>query len=276
MMSRIPPFTEGPPALKKKMNEIIAVVNSVSNMTGDGLVQVVRTQAGMTLHINPDRIAPFIPKVGGGGSEVDIAKLYQIESAATGPGIYNCLPVLIDSDEWNIADKWDILDIKQEGEPPVDVTETVEVLNLDEQVNSTIWALFETFAAGDWCEYLPNEKYYRCLVAHCAGGCTPWSPAAWAIGDRCRYLDHAYILENTVKTSGDTTPPTSDADWVLDDDEPTVGNHWTTYWELVTEPALSVGARLLAFKVTDDDGNTRLVGRAFGIDFIKQFFGECS
>ena len=265
----------GPAALVKKMNEIIAVVNSVSNMTGDGLVQVMRTHLGMTLKINPDRMAPFIPKVGGGSRDIGVAKLFQIESAATGPGIYNCVPILIDSEEWNIEDKWDILDIKQEGDPPEDVTETELVLNLDEQVNSTVWALFENFAAGDWCEYIPNGKYYKCLVGHCAGGCVPWSPDDWAVDDRCRYLDHAYKLENSVKTSADTTPPTGDADWVLDDDEPTVGNNWTTYWELVTEPALSAGARLLAFKVTDDDGNTRLVGRAFGIDFIRQFFESC-
>ncbi len=273
---RIQPFRSGPAAMIKKLNEIITVVNSVSNMTGDGMVKVARTHFGMTLKINPDMIAPRIPKGKGGGGDIDVAKLYQIESPATGPGIYNCLPILIDSEEWNIEDKWDILGVKQEGDPPVDVTETELVLNLDEQVNSTIWALFVSFAAGDWCEYLPNGKYYRSIKGHCAGGCTPWAPGDWTIEARCRYLGHAYILENSAKTSADTTPPTADADWVLDDDEPTVGNHWTTYWELVTEPTLSVGARLLAFKVTDDEGNTRLVGRAFGIDFIKQFFKGCS
>ena len=99
---------------------------------------------------------------GGGGGGVNITKLFQIESPAIGPGIYNCLPVVIDSEEWNIEDKWDILDIVQEGDPPADVTETELVLNLDEVVNSTVWALLESFAAGDWCEYLPDGKYYKC------------------------------------------------------------------------------------------------------------------
>lgn len=213
---------------------------------------------------------------GGGFGDIDIAKLFQVESAATGPGIYNCLPIIIDSDEWDIIDKWDILDIVQEGDPPADVTETQQILNLDEQVSSTVWALFETFVAADWTEYLPNGKYYRCKVGHCAGGCDPWSADSWSIGDRCRYDRHAWKLSGSNKTVSDTDPPNVDSDWNLDDDEPEVGNNWTSYWELVDEHKLSAGAMIIAFKVTDDEGVTRLVGRQFGQNFMDQFFDVCT
>lgn len=211
---------------------------------------------------------------GGGGGDTNVAKLFQIESSAIGPGIYNCLPTIIDSEEWNIEGEWDIIDVKQEGDPPEDVTETELVLNLDELVNITdSWALFTGYSDGDWTRH--NDVDYQATADHCAGGCTPWVPATWTIEQRCRYMDHAYILTNSDKTSGDTTPPTADGDWVLDDDEPGVGNAWESYWDRGPDPKLSAGAMLIAFKVTDDEGNTRLVGTVFGQNALEQFFKGC-
>lgn len=67
---RIEPFTQGPRALVKKMNEITAAVNSLLNATGDGLIQITRTPLGMKFRINPERIAPFIPRAGGKGGVI--------------------------------------------------------------------------------------------------------------------------------------------------------------------------------------------------------------
>lgn len=109
---------------------------------------------------------------GGGGVVVNVADLFQVESPATGPGIYNCRPLVIDSSEWNIAGGGDILIVKVP-------TETEEVLNIEE-----------------------------------SGG--------------------------------------------------------------ALNAELPVGSILLVFKVVDDEGNTRLVGRAVGQNFINQFFEVCT
>lgn len=228
-----------------------------------------------------DRGFPFLrPRqrrrsVAGGGGDTNVAKLFQVQSSATGHGIYNCLPMVIDSEQWNVPGQLDIIDVVTEGDPPVDVTETEEILNLDETINITdSWALETTYADGDGTRH--KEIDYQAILGHCAGGCVNWVAATWTIGDRCRYLGHAYILANSDKTSGDTTPPTTDGDWSLDDDEPGVGNAWENYWTTGPEASLSAGAMVLAFKVTDDEGVTRLVGRTVGPDFIEQFFKGCS
>lgn len=273
---QITPFRTGPPGQLAKMNEIISAVNSLLNMTGDGMIKVVRTGAGMSLNINPDMVNQRIPKVGKGSGDTNVAKLFEIVSSATGPGIYNCLPIVIDSEEWDVEGEWDIFNVKQEGEPLEDVTETEQVLNLDELTNILdIWALFTGYSDGDWTHHGPTDTDYRCIKDHCAGGCVTWQPQTWTIEDRCRYTGNAYILETSDKTSGDTDPPDIDADWVLDNDEPAAGNNWENYWDQGPDPKLSAGDMILAFKVTDDAGITRLVGKVFGQNALEQFFEGC-
>lgn len=212
---------------------------------------------------------------GAGGGDTNVTKLFQVQSPATGHGIYDCLPAVIDSEQWDLPGQLDIIDVKQEGDPLEDVTETEQVLNLDEQINITdSWALFTGYADGDGTRH--NDTDYLAILAHCAGGCVQWTPATWSINDRCRYENHAYLLQSNDKTSGDTTPPNFDSDWVLDDDEPGVGNAWETYWETDPDPKMSAGAMMITWKVTDDAGVTRLVGRALGTDFMEQFFERCS
>jgi hypothetical protein len=279
LTQQIQPFLSGDPALRNTLNQIIRSVNALNRMTGDGMVRVNHTETGMALSLAIDNLRP---RVGGlaasGEGSSDIAMLFEIQSAATGPGIYNCLPAWIDSSEWNVAGERDIINVKTEGQdPPVEVTETQQVLNLDEIVNITDqWALGTAYADGDWTLYGPNDTDYRAIAAHCAGGCITWEATTWTIGDRCRYTGNAYKLTNSNKTGSDTTPPDGDGDWVVDNDEPTVGNAWQDYWD--TGPAAKMEDKdlLLAFNVTDDEGVTRLVGRSFGLDFIKQFFEECS
>lgn len=272
----IKPFTSGDPVLRRAINQIIKQVNALMNVTGDGLIVVDRSEHGMALKLRTDIIQSRMPKTGGAG-EVDVAKLFQIESSAIGPGIYNCLPTVIDSEEWNVENEWDIIEVKQEGEPPQDVTETELVLNLDELTNITdTWSRGTSYSDGDWTHHAQDDTDYRAIKDHCAGGCVDWFAKTWTIGDRCRYNGHAYQLFNNDKTSGDTDPPTSDVDWVLDDDEPNVGNNWENYWDQGPGPKLSAGDMMIAFKVTDSDGNTRLVGRVFGQNALEQFFEECS
>ncbi len=275
-------FTQGPPALKAKMNEIVDAVNSLLNMTGDGMVKVQRTPGGLKLSVNPDMINQRIPKTRGVGALTDIAKLYEVVDSAIGPAIYNCVPMEIDSSEWNVAGEWDIIDVKTEtttsGDPPVEttveVTETEEILNLDELTNiSDAWALETIYADGDWTVY--NDVDYRCIADHCAGGCIEWAAGTWVIGARCKYDENAYILTVSDKTGSDTSPPTSDPHWILDNDEPTVGNAWQSYWDTGPDAKLEAGDMIIAFTSTDDEGNTRLIGRLFGQNYLKNFFEEC-
>ena len=98
------------------------------------------------------------------------------------------------------------------------------------------WALSNQYYAGDVVIW--DGEIYRSLVKHISGGDAQWVwGGTYAIGDRCYWMDPndtAYILENNAKGAADTTPPSSDADWVEDDDEPGVGNNWEDYWEIKT------------------------------------------
>ena len=192
---------------------------------------------------------------GGVGNQV----IFEVVSASTGIGIYNCSYQLIDADEWDVADQFDIIDADLKK------TETEKVLNLGEQIPVTdAWALETTYAVDDTVRH--NGKDYICITGHCAGGCTPWAAGTWTIGQRCRHNNNAYILENSDKDSGDTDPPGTDPDWVLDNDEPGVGNNWQGYWE-IPESDLNVGDLLLAWRIADDSGVIRWVGIA--IKFIS-------
>ena len=249
-----------------------------------------------------------------GGSQ---AKLFEVQSSATGLGIYNCIEQVIDDDEWNIANQSDIFEPASEPDiwsatdwaigawclhndiryvlennaktsadtdtPDMDPDwvedpyAEVEVLNIDEVHNfDDSWALEKSYSSADYTRH--GDKDYRAIEGHCAGGCTAWSATDWTIGDRCKYgypTLNAYILTTNNKTSSDTTTPAADADWELDNDEPGVGNAWENYWELPANK-LRVGAIILAQEVTDTDGNKRWAGSATGVDFMRQFFTECS
>ena len=98
------------------------------------------------------------------------------------------------------------------------------------------WALSNQYYAGVVAIW--DGEIYRSLVKHISGGDAQWVwGGTYAIGDRCYWMDPndtAYILENNAKGAADTTPPSSDVDWVEDDDEPGVGNNWEDYWEIKT------------------------------------------
>jgi hypothetical protein len=287
MTTNIQPYVSGDLGLRTTLNQLIKAVNALNNATGDGLIKVNRTENGITYNINTDILQSRMPKTAGSG-RVDVAKLFEVESAATGPGIYNCLPMIIDSDEWDVEQQWDIIDVVQEGEPPEDVTETKQVLNLDEMASVTdIWALNKSYSEGDWTRHTGavftgpttgsavDGLDYRCIQDHCSGGCVIWLADDWTIGDRCRHEGNAYKLIGDDKTPADTDPPDVDTDWQLDNDEPGVGNAWEDYWDTGPSAALSQGAMIIAFEVTDDDGVTRLVGRQFGQNFLNQFIDVC-
>ncbi len=93
------------------------------------------------------------------------------------------------------------------------------------------WACGQSYVIGDI--RLHNSVVYQSLLVHVSCGPEIWQAKNWTIGDRCYWLnenDDVFILENNNKTGADTDNPDDDADWVEDNDEPGIGNHWTDYW----------------------------------------------
>jgi hypothetical protein len=241
---------------------------------------------------------PASQKNSGGGGGSGQAKLFEVQSSATGLGIYNCIGQVIDADEWNIANQIDIFepegkpadwtatdwaigakctddDIRYvlentaktsaDTDPPdvdtdwvVDPYAEVEVLNLDELQNfDDTWALNNIYTAGEGTDH--SDEDYMCKVKHCAGGCITWAVGDWNIGARCRHADNAYKLQNIDKTPSDTSNPSIDGDWALDNDEPGVGNAWANYWE---QPVnfLTAGDLIIAWQITDTNGDKKWAG----------------
>ena len=63
----INPFTQGPRALITKLNMMVKVLNALSNLRGDGLIQVTKSDAGYTLKLAVDQVNARMPKGRGGG-----------------------------------------------------------------------------------------------------------------------------------------------------------------------------------------------------------------
>jgi len=94
------------------------------------------------------------------------------------------------------------------------------------------WGCNNTYIEGDLVDN--GGTVYQCKANHISCGPEIWHAKVWTVGDRCYWLnvnDLVYILENNNKDGDDTTPPDADADWVEDNDEPGVGNHWADYWD---------------------------------------------
>ena len=114
-------FSGGNRSARDKLNAMAGEVNKFKAITGDGLIQVQKTTSGITLKLNMEQLLPRLPKLGAGG--VDI-KIFEVQSAGTGDGIYNCYEQTLDATEW--ADT--------AGDPKFDDKDavSVEVLNLEE------------------------------------------------------------------------------------------------------------------------------------------------
>jgi hypothetical protein len=70
----------------KDLDELYDRVNLLSTMTGVAGTQVTTSPAGITIK--------------GGGQGGGRAKLYEVQSSATGDGVYNCYEQLIDATDW--------------------------------------------------------------------------------------------------------------------------------------------------------------------------------
>lgn len=76
------PFSSGPPNAVAKFNEIIQLLNSLANVSGDGLIEVNRTAVGYTISLNTNRLLERIPMFGGGGGgDTSVRKAYCKEDA---------------------------------------------------------------------------------------------------------------------------------------------------------------------------------------------------
>ena len=69
---RIRELIRGPAVLVKRINEIIAAVNTLNNMTGDGYIQVKKTARGVGIQLSVDRLLPRIPRMSGNGISINI------------------------------------------------------------------------------------------------------------------------------------------------------------------------------------------------------------
>jgi hypothetical protein len=63
----IPFLTKGNPEVIRVMNQIIISVRALTNMVGDGVVNVQKTSSGVTLKLDIDRLAGELPKGGSAG-----------------------------------------------------------------------------------------------------------------------------------------------------------------------------------------------------------------
>jgi len=56
MIKKIQKFYQGPSGLRTRLNEIVDAVNRLSNIKGDGLVQVRQNQNGVSFKLGTDRV----------------------------------------------------------------------------------------------------------------------------------------------------------------------------------------------------------------------------
>jgi len=69
-------FTKGNPETVRRLNAIVRAVNQLNRMTGDGMVNVSRTPAGLGLTINIHAIQEKIPQ-SGGGSDIETVSVVR-------------------------------------------------------------------------------------------------------------------------------------------------------------------------------------------------------
>ena len=119
-MNNIRPFTRGPRAAVRKLNDIVGAANKINSITGDGLIKVTSTGSAITLALDVNQLRARMPKVGGGTS----GKVFKIQSNATGDGVYNCYEQKLTAANWEDTTGEDKFADKN--------TEQVEVLNLSE------------------------------------------------------------------------------------------------------------------------------------------------
>lgn len=78
-------FTRGPTGLVDKLNQLVDEINKFSRIVGDDIIQVQRSPVGMTIGINKNRLAAFIPKIGLGakGLSAGLLAWYQFSGTAS-------------------------------------------------------------------------------------------------------------------------------------------------------------------------------------------------
>ncbi len=138
---RIRELIRGPAVLVKRINEIIAAVNTLNNMTGDGYIQINKTARGVGLHLSVDSLLPRIPRVG------VIHKAY----VKTEPGAVEMVECYLGNDETN-SDTW---------------------------ANDTPYVVNEKVDKADWLSPYYIQTY-KCYVAHTSTpGTAPGGGAFW-------------------------------------------------------------------------------------------------
>lgn len=185
-------FTQGPTGVVDKLNQLVDEVNKVSQIVGDDIIQVQRSPAGMTIGINKNRLAAFIPKI---GLVSDALRIFEVQSEATGDSIYNCRKERINSTAWG----------NTKGAKKTDEasTDSYEVLNLAEFDPEGVYV--PHLAAGDLI--LAGLYLGSGGIANWAG--VPFRQSAHGAGVRLAYCSEAAPADNTIGATLDTTSGTA-------------------------------------------------------------------
>jgi len=103
-------------------------------------------------------VSPDVIQQGGAGRQRTDwrAKIFTVNSNATGNGVYNCYEQDIDADKWNTSNNTDYLDNKN--------TDAIEVWNIDENKTVYAWGLATYYYKGAITSNGGSE--YRSLQVH--------------------------------------------------------------------------------------------------------------
>jgi hypothetical protein len=103
-------FNTGPAGAVNKLNKIIEVINSLKTITGDGIIKVNKTSAGITIGISIERLRERFPIAGGSsGSGVAVQWVEIIEMPSydvpgtAGRAYYTCRLVSSEYETWDDA-----------------------------------------------------------------------------------------------------------------------------------------------------------------------------
>jgi hypothetical protein len=91
---------QGPRNLVNKINEIVHAVNALSNLRGDGLVNVQKSDAGYTLRLAVDQVNARIPKSQGGSGGNTIRRAI----VSTTPGATDIVQCTLDNSQGSAID----------------------------------------------------------------------------------------------------------------------------------------------------------------------------
>ena len=178
-MAKIPTFTGGSDSARGKLNQLVAVVNTLQTLTGDGVIQVDRTGSGHAFRLSVERLLPLIPKVGL-GSRVCWGKV-KWDWAAAYPRTVDVNPC---QDEWGNDTDTDTVVIvyvtySQDHPPdwcPLVVGDVISYVPCTGEnfLQTETWAAGVMVGGGDFIPPVPNKALDYMLVWNAATQTRKW------------------------------------------------------------------------------------------------------